>query len=455
MKTVRFYAQSPSVASQAFTVDRENNVIRGVVAMQANVEALGHGLQTDRKTIQMIADLTQADGKPRRQRFGHPGVSENMTGKQVSNAVNFRVVGDNLVHDSYFLESARKSPAFAKDPVDFIMTVAEQSPADFAESVIMGIYSVWIMPDGTEIAVEDEDGDPVVPRPVSAINQLPVIRPVELTYVDWVNEGALTHSGLFQKKEKFFNSGVNSYAEDLFLFVDEFRATYNIPLSEIPAKTKQMMEAYLAQRGQNMSKKIAAGIPAGKISEVKSQLAQSVEGQQMEAQPEEVEVTEATEATEQKEFDLAALQERVAALTQRVEASFATVELESFEGEPFTAMFEERLAGIEEHFSEQLAALTIKFEAVYATQVALLETMEVLTLRQEQLSGEVVETVKVPTQPAQVLAGKKSFAPAAPSASTLSRIAKPEAAFDPTANMTPLERSIYIQRQRAEASGAK
>lgn len=454
MRTVRFAPQQAPGGAVAFTVDRENNVIRNVVAMQAGVEALGHGLQTDMRTIQMIADITQADGKSRRQRFGHPGVSEAMTGKQVSNASNFRIVGNNLVHDSYFLESARKSPAFAKDPVDFIMTVAEQSPADFAESVVMQVYTVWVLVDGTEIAAEDEYGEPLGERPLNATSEYPIIRPVELNYVDWVNEGALTHSGLFGKKEKFFNTGVNSYAEELFAFVDEFRTAYNIPLSEIPKKTTQMLEAYLAQRGkQNMAKTIAAGVSPAKINQVKAQLAQPVATNTQEAQPvtpAEVEELEAQiEATEEVQFDLEALSARVAALTERVEASTpVSVELESFS----TGFFEERLAQMEEHYSEQISALTMKFETVYSTQVKLLEALEVLSLRQEQLSGEVVESVKVPTQPAQVLAGKKSFSRSAPSATTLARAVAPKAA-DPTLNMSPLERSILLQRQRAETNG--
>ena len=101
MPQIRLYAVNPNSQTQitSMRVDRANATIYGVTAMMANVEATGHGIATDNKTIQMMLALSQ-DGRSRRQRFGHPGISENYTGKQVSNAVNFRIENGNLVHDA-------------------------------------------------------------------------------------------------------------------------------------------------------------------------------------------------------------------------------------------------------------------------------------------------------------------------------------------------------------------
>ena len=244
-------------------IDKEKDMLYGVTAMMSGVEATGHGVMADLTTLQMMAELGNANPKGIRGRFGHPAMSENATGKQVQVADNFSVVGNKLVHDSDLLSSARKSPAFSRDPVDFIMHVAEFHPTEFGESVVVSADTVWTLEDGREMPVvvywPGEYGYPDLTgfrdvefdnedRPTTATTDLPVMRPYTFHYVDFVNEGALTHDGMFSVAEEVFAGHSSEYAIQLFALVDEWRKRYQIPLSEIGGKVEQLTAKYISSR---------------------------------------------------------------------------------------------------------------------------------------------------------------------------------------------------------------
>lgn len=449
MKQLRFYANdTPSVLATLShpRVDRQGAIIYGVTAMMANVEAIGHGIMTDEKTIDMMVALA-SDGVPRRQRFGHPGVSEAMTGKQVARAVNFRKQNGHLVHDSYMLQEARISPAFAKDPVEYILALAENNPTEFGESVVITCDCVWIMPDGEEVSIfgggddgEDSDFyDDEMPKPADAVNRLPMIRPLAFHYVDWVNEGAATHNGIFGKKEKFFRSGVNSWAEDLFSFVDEFRLTYNIPLSQVPLKTNQLLSAYMVQRSKGdltmKNKKLTGQPAASELVEVPTEeLAPEVSSNEVDAGLN----------------DLAA---RVEALTLRLSS-----QEEKSEEPTQLSSLEQRVEMLESDFEQlvsdtqaKLDMLQTRFDTVYATQVKLLAALEALEANQMKLSGEPVVKEKVsPVRPLTLESHSLFQSPRPPAVASLSKpVSLEERSSKLSANASPLEQSIILQQERA------
>ena len=238
-------------------VDRENNTIHGVVAMQGGVEALGHGCMSDRKTLEMMATLASQIPGGVLMRFGHPGASDNAMGHQVARAVNHRVETDStgrdaLVHDAEMITEAAGSPVFARDPIEYLLNMAERQPQNIGESVVILADEVWVQPDGSEEPVWIEDPDSIwgvsenVAAQESSIYDLPVLRPTRYWNVDFVMEGALTHNGLFSQ---LFDGTGHAYADQAFQFVDQWREQFNIPLENVPRKVSQVVGRYLEQRG--------------------------------------------------------------------------------------------------------------------------------------------------------------------------------------------------------------
>ena len=456
MPQVRLFAVNPTSPTSItlMRVDKANAVIYGVTAMMANVEALGHGIATDSKTILMMLELCQ-DGRPRRQRFGHPGISENYTGKQVSNALNFRIENGNLVHDAVFLPEARKSPAFAKDPVDYILSLAENNPTEFGESVVITCDAVWILRDGTEISIYggdgEDDGFDTIPKPESAINDLPMIRPVEFHYVDWVNEGAATHNGMFGKQERFFTSGASAWAEELFDFVDSFRTTYNIPLGQVPAKTKQLLDAYMFERGKGESI-MKRGKALAKLSEEPVTQAPA-------APPAENPVEETQEeTTEQVDAELDEVAQRAEALAKRLQVAqpeVVTIELDPGVVGALTQRVEELeeiIENLDSHYQAKLDLLQSRFDKVYDTQVKLLSTLEALELNQRKLAGEPVVVEKVQaTRPLTLESHSLFQSPRPPALKSLPKpVGMEQAKPGLSENASPLEKSIALQQERAK-----
>lgn len=456
MPHFRFYAQSPTnaAAGNAPRVDRQNLTIRGVVAMRSGVEALGHGCMTDNKTIQMMLKLAQ-DGKPRRQRFGHPGISENATGKQVAQAVNFSIVNGNLVHDSVFLESARKSPAFSQDPVEYILSLAEKSPSEFGESVVIEADLAWTLSDGRDVPKyrrarneEDMNNNPTFididgveryshnNKPVQALTDLPVLRPSTFHYVDYVNEGALTHEGMFSK---MFMSGPSAWAEELFHFVDEWRTAYNIPLNDVPKKADQLLTAYMQVR-------------SSKDTAMKREFTTNVA-----ATAEKFEFAEQDEASlnseQQSSAEAGASGNDPLSAAESLAAQLVSPTVEASADSGILAEMTARIDQLEGAI-ERIAA---KFDRLATLQTQQLEALLTLQRNQTRLSGDPVVTQKVPKTPASALEPLPAFAHPTPAGMQFSKPVgmgnRPAAAGQVTAAANPLQRSIEIQNARSVVGG--
>lgn len=358
-----------SYSTTTLQVDRKAAKITNVVAMQIG-EAQGHRMEADLTTLQLTANLGNANPKGIRGRLGHPGVSENTTGKQVQIASGFSVVGDKLVHTSQLLQTARKSPAFAQDPVEWILDVAEKNPTELGESVVIDTGAVWKLADGSEIDAFDSDGD-FVKRPENAMTKYPVMRPVHLHMIDFVNEGALTPDGLFSQKTQFFAEGTSRYAEQLFDIVDEWRSAYRIKLDEVPHKVTQMLDAYLESRRKVKMNDNETNVD-GTESATEAQTTQ-----------------ESSQVHQEAQESLAAADRIISALTktEKVETVASTARLQALE---------EQVAQLSTALSRQSKAL------------------EAMFIHLQTLSGEPVGRDKVSRQPLQSFAPPQELSVVAP-----------------------------------------
>ncbi|MCE7980349.1 MAG: hypothetical protein DYG89_04095 [Caldilinea sp. CFX5] len=277
MSTISFQIHPSFRPRQQAKIDRPNSRLYGIVAGM-DVEATGHGVCCDVKSLELIAQLANGAPEGISGRFGHPGMSENATGRKVHLAYNWRVLksekpGDKhtyLVHDSQFMDAARTSPAFTHDPVEYIMNMAEQHPKHFAESLVLSATQVWTTEDGKELPtweeVEDADGykyKRTRKRPDNALTNVPVLRPTAVHFCDFVNDGAITHSGLYPMASPLDWGGLrggafssifteenapNYLLDHLFATVDDLCRRFNIPLEALQPKVKRLLSLYIDSR---------------------------------------------------------------------------------------------------------------------------------------------------------------------------------------------------------------
>lgn len=198
----RFNAYAPPAR-----VDREQHIIFGVSAMQA-VEALGHRLMVDHKTLQQFADLGNAAKNGLKSRFTHPGLSADGLGKHLGRMRNFRIDGDKVLGDLYLSETAARSPH--GDLRAYVESLADEDPESFGMSVVVDGRGAWQLADGTE---QDDDGSG---KPTTATGKYPALRVVAAHAVDAVDEPAANRDGLFGA----FSRTTNELAAEVYAQLD-------------------------------------------------------------------------------------------------------------------------------------------------------------------------------------------------------------------------------------------
>lgn len=197
----RFTAYAPPAR-----VDREQHVIYGVSAMQA-VEALGHRLMVDAKSLEQFVTLANATAHGLKSRFTHPGLSADGLGKHLGRIRNFRVEGDKAVGDLYLSETAAKSPH--GDLRAYVESLAAEDPEAFGMSVVVDGYGAWQLSDGTEANSEE--------KPTDAIGKYPALRVTAAYAVDAVDEPAANRDGLFSA----FSRTTNELAAQVYGVLDQ------------------------------------------------------------------------------------------------------------------------------------------------------------------------------------------------------------------------------------------
>lgn len=225
-------------------INRQALTINDVVAMQTG-DAIGHGRTADVKTLRLMAELGNAKGRVNG-RFGHPAMSANAMGKRVMNARNFRVVGDKLLQDVQLDPFAQNSPAFARDPIPYLLDRVEHDPANIGMSVVITSDAVWKMEDGEEKSIYDKG---MRKRPEGAVNKKPLLRPYKFHFVDVVDEGALTPNGMFGA----YSNNESDFALLAFQAIDEWRERFGIELEEMPAKIEALTRTYISLRHEELS----------------------------------------------------------------------------------------------------------------------------------------------------------------------------------------------------------
>lgn len=223
----------PLRAAPVVSVDRDQHVVYGVSAAQA-VEALGHDLVLDGKTISQVVAYGNAARNGIKSRFTHPGLSADGLGKHLGRLRNFRQEGDKAIADLYITDSAFRSPS--GDLGSYVMDMAEFDPDMFGMSMVVTGERVWVLDDGRE--VEADHGD----RPRTATTEMPVLRIQQLHAVDAVDEPAANRDGLFAARHLW---ATNSLSQEAFDDIDEYLSGAGVT----PQRAFQFALAYFTARG--------------------------------------------------------------------------------------------------------------------------------------------------------------------------------------------------------------
>jgi hypothetical protein len=232
------------MAVEGASIDREAGVIRGASAMQA-VEALGHEVMVDAKTLERIASLGNAAKSGVKVRFTHPGMCSDGLGRMLGRMKDFRVAGDKVVGDIYLSESASHTPE--GDLRAYVLDLAEEDPSSFGMSVVVAGGSAWKLADGTEVETRE--------RPKNAAGKLPFLRPTKLYAADVVDEPAANRDGLFSAA---FDGTSNDAAAEAFGLLDHMRERFGLTL----AKANEFAARYFVARGLTKTDETAGDAPA-------------------------------------------------------------------------------------------------------------------------------------------------------------------------------------------------
>ncbi len=240
-----WYKAAPTFAGKdnALRVDRENSVLYNIPLFQSGVVALGHGVMGDEITAARFAQLGNKRPQGIKSRLSHPGMSEDGTGRQVARIQNLRIRDDKVIGDAHFLDSARRSPNFTNDPVEYLLDFADESPEDMGMSVVFEGTAVYIKDDGEEVDTRDFNNE------FEPVNEIPIIRPYNLSAADFVDEPAANRDGMLSLSHGFdqsaFFAGYSSEkAEEAFAMLDNLLVNMNMT----PDKAYQFAMRYFAAR---------------------------------------------------------------------------------------------------------------------------------------------------------------------------------------------------------------
>jgi len=172
LETLTFFSD------QSLQVDKEAAIIRGVSILTKGKTRDGRFTLED-KFLEAAVKFGNENQKGIKSRFGHPSfLGGDAIGTVVGRFRDFRIKGEKVLADAHLLESARISPVFPKDPVEFLLKQAKEAPEVFGVSIVFEMQRVL-----------DDHGE------------LIEIKMTDLSAVDMTDEPAANHNGLFSNQK--------------------------------------------------------------------------------------------------------------------------------------------------------------------------------------------------------------------------------------------------------------
>ena len=186
-------------------VDRAARRINGVAVMTIG-EAKGHGFRLNEVSLANALKLGSDAKLGIKSRLSHPTACNDVSGKHLGRAVNFRDGGDGkLLADLQLAAASSKSPH--GDLADYVMTLAEEDPAAFGLSMVVEYQRE------TEL---DAKKNPKTDASGKALQPFAII--TALKAVDVVGDPAANPGGMFSEGDD------SHFAKDASALLDELEA---------------------------------------------------------------------------------------------------------------------------------------------------------------------------------------------------------------------------------------
>lgn len=199
-------------------VDKENRILKEVVMIEPNREALGHGLFVDDFMVNQVVEFGNSSAVGFKARMDHPNACTSAMGSQLGRLKNFKMKGGKAVADMHIAEFTKDAPG--GDIGKWLLSVAAEDPDQLGFSIVFS--------QAEPVMLEAGEGDDI-DSPEFAY---PHARIDTFYGADVVDEGAATSS--------LFEDGIQGrpdyLAEQAVLFVSEKEDLFRTALEPLVKK---------------------------------------------------------------------------------------------------------------------------------------------------------------------------------------------------------------------------
>ena len=211
------------------------------------VLARGHGEYSDEILVDQVVEFGNAKNGVK-MRFGHPVMSSTALGTLIGFATNFEKVPHPEKAETWTAKcDVHLSPTAEKGEWDrraYIVDMAEQHPDAFALSISAPrADKAWRDPEENYISSEEYWE---MEREDRKLCKGPFARIANLSAIDFVDEGAVTHDGLLAQFSGRFDTSV--LASQAMQTIDVYRLRHHIELDDMQA----LVGLWLASHGEHV-----------------------------------------------------------------------------------------------------------------------------------------------------------------------------------------------------------
>lgn len=219
--------------------------LNNISLITGGVEALGHGVFVDEKSLDQVAQL--CIGKPLPAYLTHDGLwkGDRLT-QEIGLFSGICRDGDRVIASQFdFLAAFKKHEPRV---CETLLELAAKIPDQFGLSIVFSGYAAWVKKDGSEVA------DFEAPMPPDAVRSIPSIRVQSIESADFVKNPAANPDGLAAFMAKLTgNQPQNTMSTVTFTEAERDLAVSTAVAAALEKKSSEYKEALDALNAQHAS----------------------------------------------------------------------------------------------------------------------------------------------------------------------------------------------------------